>query len=63
MIISPGVFSFFENFDFLGCCGGRGRGRGVKGQKMVQNKHLVRHAQDLRNHRSYDCHLWYTCLK
>ena len=29
MIISPGVFSFFQNFDF--------RLWGVKGQKMVQN--------------------------
>ena len=29
-------FSFFQNFDFLGCCGW-GEGRGIKGQKMVQN--------------------------
>ena len=31
MIISPGVFLFFKNFDFLGFR------RGVRGQKMVQN--------------------------
>ena len=38
--------------------------RGVKEHKMVQDdKNSVRHARYLRNHTSYDCHLWYTCVK
>ena len=28
---------------------------------MVQNDKKFCHAQYLRNHTSYDCHLWYTC--
>ena len=57
MIISPGVVSFFLDFDFLGCSG-------VKGQKIVQNdKNYVCRAPYLRNHTPYDCHLWYTIVK
>ena len=38
--------------------------RGVKGQKRSKmTKNSIRHAPYLRNHTSYDCHLWYTCVK
>ena len=38
--------------------------RRVKGQERVQmTKNSVRHAPYLRNHTSYDCHLWYTFEK
>ena len=37
MVISPGIFSIFENFDFLGCLGWGWGGGGVKGRKMSQN--------------------------
>ena len=50
-------FSFFQNFDFqiVG---------GVKGQKWPKMaKKSVRRALYLRNRTSYDCHLWYTCVK
>ena len=58
MMISSGVFIFFFffNFDFLGCCG-------VKGQKMAQNDKKLCQTSYLRNHTSYDCHLWYTYVK
>ena len=34
MMLSPAIFSFFQNSDFLGFLGGGG---GVKGQKMTCN--------------------------
>ena len=42
MIISPGLFSVFQNFDFPGCCWGDwgwggGDGGAHKGQKLVLN--------------------------
>ena len=38
--------------------------RGVKGQKTVQNdKKSLCHAQYLKNHTSYDFHLWCGCVK
>ena len=54
MMISPAVFSFFLIFSFFGLLG-------VKGQKMVaqDEKYSVCHAPYLRNHTSYDFHLWY----
>ena len=30
---------------------------------MVQNDKVICHAPYLRNHTSYDCHFWYTCVK
>ena len=37
--------------------------REVKWQKQSKmTKNSVRHASYLRNHTSYDCHLWYTCV-
>ena len=51
-------FSFFQNFNFLGCFGGKKAKIGPKWQK-----NFVRHASYLRNHISYDCHLWYPCVK
>ena len=38
MIISPGVFSFFQSFDILDYWEGGGGGQQVKGQAMVQNE-------------------------
>ena len=29
----------------------------------MKNKNEICHASYLRNHTSYDCHLWYTCVK
>ena len=38
--------------------------RGVKGKKWSKmTKHFVCHALYLRNHASYGCHLWCTCVK
>ena len=37
---------------------------GVKGQKMAQNdKKFLCCIPYLKNHISYDCHLWCTCVK
>ena len=58
MIISPGVFSIIENFDFYGCQG-EGNGRVKKNQKI---KNPVCRALYFRNHTSYDFHLWCTCV-
>ena len=35
----------------------------VKGQKVFQNGKKFRWAPYLRKHTSYDCHLWYACVK
>ena len=59
MIISPGVFfHFFKILIFQVV-------RGVKGLKLVQNdkKFCPLHAPYLRSHTSYDCHLWWSCVK
>ena len=41
-----------------------GNPRGVKDQKWYKmTKNYVSLAPYLRNHTSYDCHLWYTCVK
>ena len=51
--LSAFFYHFFKIFIFLVVSG-------VKGQKKVQNdKKFCRHAPYLRNHTSYDCHLWY----
>ena len=53
--VSGLFFPFFQNFDFPGCFG-------VK--KIVENdKKFVFCAPCLRNHTSYDHHLWYTSVK
>ena len=36
---------------------------GVKGQKMPQNDKKLSQTSYLRNHTSYDCHIWYTYVK
>ena len=57
MIISPGFFSCFQNFDFPGCYWGSTK----KLSKMT--KKFVWDTPYPRNHTWYDCHLWYTCVK
>ena len=50
--------SFFQNLDFFWVVSE------VKGQKMSKmTNDSVFHAPYLRNHTSYDCHLWYTSVK
>ena len=50
-------FHFFKNLVFRVV-------RRIKVQKMVQNdQNSIRHTPYLRNHTSYDCHLWYTSVK
>ena len=49
-------FSFYQNFNFPDFQGGRS-----KGQKIV-HKNSVCCTLYLRNHASYDCHLWYTSV-
>ena len=59
MIISQGIFSFFQNFDSLGCLGG-GRvavGGAKNGKNSKWEKNLCR-IPYLRNHTSYDFYLW-----
>ena len=54
----PGFFSsFFQNFDFLGCWWGKRAKDGPKEQK-----NSVFQASYLRT-QTYDCNLWYTCVK
>ena len=51
------VFSFFQNFDLVGCWRG-------KREKMAQNvKKIISLTPYLRNHTSYDCGFWYTRVK
>ena len=63
MMISPGVFFILSKFWFSGLLGEWGRGvwRGKKWSKMRKN--YVCRSPYLRNHASYDFHLWYCCLK
>ena len=53
IIISSGLVSFFQNINFL-------VHREVKEQKTVQNNKISPY---LRNHASYDCHLWCKCVR
>ena len=57
MLISPGVFSFFSEFWFSGLLGVEGQ----KWPKMTRNSASC--TSYLRNHTSYDCHLWCTYVK
>ena len=52
------VLSFFQNFDFLACYRGKRTKNGPKWQKRS-----ACYTPYLRNHTSYDCHLWYTFVK
>ena len=78
MIISPGFFSVFQNFGFLGCKAAKMVQNGVmgckgakNGQKMIKKgkklskmiKNSVCCTPYLKNHTLYDCHLWYTFVK
>ena len=58
MIISPGVFFIFSKFWFFGLLWGW---KDKRWSKMT--KKSVCCTQYLRNHTSYDSHLWYTCVK
>ena len=49
-------FHFFKNLIFRVV-------RGVKGQRNRPKWQTLCHAPYLRNHKSYDCHLWCTCVK
>ena len=49
-------FSFFQNFHFSDCQWG-------KRAKMAQNDKKFCYTSSLRNHTSYDFHLWYTCVE
>ena len=64
-IISPGIlFIFFSKFWFLGSLGGwrEGCGKRVKNGPKWQ-KNSIRLTLYLRNHTSYNCDFWYTCVK
>ena len=59
MMISPSVFfNFFKILFFWGVTG-------VKWQKIAQNdkKLCLSRFISQEHHTSYDCHLWYTCVK
>ena len=56
MMTSSYAFSFFQNFDFLGCLGVKRPKNGPKGQNLSVSLCL-------RNHTSNDCGFWYTCVK
>ena len=58
MMMSQGVFSFFQNFDFLGYYGSK---REKKWSKMTKNSIFC--APYLRNHTSCDWQLWYAFVK
>ena len=59
MCKSPGVFFIFSQFWLFGLLVGQ---KGKKWSKM-KKKNSARHAWYFRNHASYDCHLWHTCVK
>ena len=61
IIISPDFFLFFQNFDFDFYFGLLDRSKSKKRVKMTKNS--VRCALYLKNHTSYDLHLWYACVK
>ena len=58
MIFAGFFFSFFQNFDFLGCYGSK---RAKNGPKWKNN--YIRHAPYLRNRTSSEYNLWYTHVK
>ena len=58
MIISPGVFFIFSKFWFFRLLVGK---RAKKQSKMTKNSGFC--TPYLRNHTSYNCHLWYTFVK
>ena len=58
MIISPGVFSFFSKFWFFRLLGSKRPKNGPKWQK-----NSVCCTPYLKNHTSFDYHLWYTFVK
>ena len=56
--ISRCFFHFFKNWIFQVVLGG------LKGKKQSEmTKNSVCHTWYLRNHTSYECHLWCTCVK
>ena len=58
MIISPGVFSIIENFDFYGCQGeGNGRVKKIKKSKILS---VVPYISGIIYH---DFHLWCICVE
>ena len=50
-------FSFFQSFDFWDCYGGKRTKNSPKWQNSVCC------AWYLKNNTSYNCYLWYTCVK
>ena len=76
MMISPDVFLIFLKFSFFGLLGGERAKKCPKWKITVTSVtcHMTKMTQDdkkkslccswyLRNHISYDCHLWCTCVK
>ena len=66
IMISAGlifIYLKFSSFRLLGGGGegGEGGGEGKKGPRS--QKHSIWCTSYLRNHISYNCHLWYTCVK
>ena len=61
IIRSPGIFFFFFIFYKFWFSGFLVRQKGKKWSKMTNNS--VHYAPYLRNHKSCDCHLWYTFVK
>ena len=59
MVISPSVFFNFFKILFFGIV------TGVKWQKIAQNHNKLCLSRFIsqEHHTSYDCHLWYTCVK
>ena len=55
-MISPGVFSVFQNFDFLGRQGGGERA------KNCPNRQNILSVKPYISGTIYDLHLWYTCM-
>ena len=58
IVISPGIFFIFSKFWYFGLFGWW---KGKKQSKITKN--CVCQAPYFRNHTSYDCYLWYTCVK
>ena len=60
MMISSGVSFIFSKLWFSGSIGG---GWGKRAKDGPGWKNSACHAQYLKNHTSYDCHLWCKCVK
>ena len=65
-MISPGVFFIFSKILIFWVVRGEGREGTEGGGESAKNgpkQKILCHTPYLMNYTSYDCHLWYKCVK